>query len=68
MNNSKHIFGPITRTDLDEISKLQPDGWNDIIPDIKSYVEADFCRPLKLMHDHTINDFTNCYRSWRVGI
>ena len=54
MNNSEHLFSPITHTDLNEISKLQPDGWNDIIPDIKLYIESDFCSPVKLTLDNTI--------------
>ena len=45
---------PISLEDLNEIRKLQPDGWPDIIPDIRFYVESDFCQTLKLTQDNTI--------------
>lgn len=37
----------ITENDLDEIRKLQPEGWSDIIPDIKFYLKYPCCNPIK---------------------
>jgi len=37
-----------THTDLVRISHLQPDGWQDIGPFFRFYLEASYCRPFKI--------------------
>jgi len=44
-------FGEITGNDLNEIRKLQPEGWNDIVPEYELYVRNKFCFPKKAMLD-----------------
>lgn len=41
------LFEEITRTDIDEIKELQPEGWPDITIAFNSYIEKDFCIPIK---------------------
>lgn len=38
----------ITAHDLDELRKLQPEGWPDIIPETEFYIRSSFCFPLKV--------------------
>ena len=40
-------FDSVTYSDLNEIRKLQPEGWPDIVSDFKFYLDTDFCLPLK---------------------
>lgn len=40
-------FEPIKFKDLDEVKKLQPDGWGDIIPEFTFYIEVNYCYPIK---------------------
>ncbi len=40
-------LSPITATDLEELRKLQPEGWSDIIPETEFYIRSPFCFPLK---------------------
>lgn len=47
-------FSPVTVHDLDAIKALQPPDWSDIIPDIRYYIEAGFCYPLKVNVDGEI--------------
>ena len=44
-------FGEITSNDLNEIRKLQPEGWTDIMPEYELYVRKKFCFPLKYFLD-----------------
>jgi GNAT superfamily N-acetyltransferase len=47
-------FSPVTVHDLDDLKILQPPDWSDIIPDIRYYIEAGFCYPLKVIVDGEI--------------
>ena len=40
-------FGGITSNDLNEIRKLQPEGWTDIVPEYELYVRKKNCFPIK---------------------
>lgn len=40
-------FEEITYNDLDEIGKLQPEGWTDILPEFVLYVRKKNCFPIK---------------------
>lgn len=40
-------FEPITPADFDEIRRMEPKGWPDIIPDIELYVRSGHCKPVK---------------------
>ena len=42
------MIRPFTRTDLDRISGLQPDGWYDVTPVFRFYVDVPFCLPFKI--------------------
>lgn len=44
----------ITTNDLDELRKLQPDGWPDIIPETEFYIKSSFCFPFKVETDNCI--------------
>ncbi len=41
------IFEKIINQDLDFLGSLQPEGWGDIIPAFKFYLEFPFCFPVK---------------------
>ncbi|MDQ7797693.1 MAG: GNAT family N-acetyltransferase [Candidatus Edwardsbacteria bacterium] len=41
------IFDKITNQDLDSLGPLQPEGWGDIVPSFKFYLESPFCFPVK---------------------
>ncbi len=43
-----------TSLDLENIKHLQPDGWSDIYPEFVSYINFDFCLPVKIMKDDRI--------------
>jgi hypothetical protein len=45
-------FGEIANSDLNEIRKLQPEGWTDIVPEYELYVRKKFCFPIKAMLDN----------------
>ncbi len=45
-------FGEITSNDLNEIGKLQPEGWTDIVPEYELYVRNKFCFPKKAILDN----------------
>jgi GNAT superfamily N-acetyltransferase len=47
-------FNLITAHDLDELRKLQPEGWPDIIPETEFYIRSSFCFPLKVETDNCI--------------
>lgn len=47
-------FESITPLDLNEIRKLQPEGWTDIIPDIEFYLRSPFCNSFKVLIDGNI--------------
>lgn len=44
----------IIYSDLAELKNLQPDGWSNIVPEFKRYVEYNFCEPIKISHDGRI--------------
>jgi len=44
----------ITQADMESISALQPDGWPDISPFVKFYIDAPFCEPLKFSENNNI--------------
>jgi predicted GNAT family acetyltransferase len=41
------IFDKITNQELDSLGPLQPEGWGDIVPSFKFYLESPFCFPVK---------------------
>jgi hypothetical protein len=45
-------FRGITYNDLNEIRKLQPEGWTDIVPEYDLYVRKKYCFPIKAMLDN----------------
>ena len=47
-------FTSVTNNDLDQIRKLQPEGWPPIIPEFEFYIKSDFCFPLKVQVDDKI--------------
>jgi hypothetical protein len=47
-------FDIIKNKDLDELNKLQPEGWPDIIPDFEFYIKSDYCYPIKIVLDAKI--------------
>lgn len=44
----------VTYTDLNQIKKLQPDGWPDISLDFIRYINYDFCEPIKVTIENDI--------------
>ena len=40
--------------EIDLISDLQPEGWNDIRPNFDFYLQSSFCFPIKVVIDDTI--------------
>jgi len=47
-------FRNITYNDLNEIRKLQPEGWPDIVPEFEYYIGKRFCYPVKAISDNEI--------------
>ncbi|UCH13935.1 MAG: GNAT family N-acetyltransferase [Bacteroidales bacterium] len=47
-------FEKLTNDDLKEIRHLQPEGWSDIVPEFRSYINHDFCYPVKIKLDDKI--------------
>lgn len=47
-------FLPIYNTDLEDVARLQPTDWPDILPNIKLYIESDFCWPIKVIVNNEI--------------
>ena len=43
-----------TRSDLNLVSDLQPDGWGDIAPSFDFYTKSSFCFPVKIIDDEKI--------------
>ncbi len=43
-----------TRDDLGRIRHLQPEGWNDIVPEFEYYLTKSFCFPLKVTNGDRI--------------
>lgn len=41
-------FTPVTPVDLNEIGKLQPEGWTDIVPKFRYYIDSGFSYPVKV--------------------
>lgn len=48
-------FSSITASDLENLRKLQPDGWSDIITDTTYYIKSAFCFPLKVEMENCIS-------------
>ena len=48
------IVQKIASVDLEEIRTLRPDGWSDIVPDFRFYLDADYCYPVKAVIDEQI--------------
>lgn len=42
---------PLIIEDIDFISDLQPEGWDNILPKINFYIEADHCFPIKVVYE-----------------
>jgi GNAT superfamily N-acetyltransferase len=43
------IFLPLQHSDLDSLKELQPQGWYDIIPYNKYFIDSEFCEPIKVV-------------------
>lgn len=54
LTNTEMQFDPVTYNDLGEIRNLQPEGWSDIVPEFKFYVDSAFCNPIKIKIDNKI--------------
>jgi hypothetical protein len=39
----------VTYYDLQEIKRLQPDKWPDIVPDFEFYIKSVYCSPVKVI-------------------
>lgn len=52
--NTEMQFESVTYNDLGEIKNLQPEGWSDILPEFKFYINSAFCNPLKIKIDDKI--------------
>ncbi|MBI2416392.1 MAG: GNAT family N-acetyltransferase [Ignavibacteriales bacterium] len=48
------IFSAIESNDLDAISRLQPEGWTDILIDFRFYIQSAYCEPVKLTIENQI--------------
>lgn len=48
------LFSDFIIHDLKNINHLQPEGWPDIIPEFKFYLNSTFCYPIKLLTDNKI--------------
>lgn len=47
-------ISPVIREDLQNLSHLQPEGWQDILPQFDFYSSVPFCHPFKLVLDRHI--------------
>lgn len=45
---------PFTAADLTLLPPLQPEGWADITPSFKYYINSQYCSPIKVVEDETI--------------
>ncbi len=48
------IVEKINNEDISELTELQPDGWDNILPHFRNYVGSPYCGPLKLVDDGKI--------------
>ena len=53
-------FEKIGYKDLYLLDKFQPDGWTNIVPSFKFYIDSDFCLPLKAMQKGEIVGLGSC--------
>ncbi len=47
-------FDKVTDADIDDIKKLQPNGWPDISKEFERYISYNFCEPIKMLIDNKI--------------
>jgi hypothetical protein len=47
-------FQEIQYEDVQELGRLQPEGWSDIIPDFEFYCKSEFCYPIKVTAEDQI--------------
>lgn len=47
-------FENIKHSDLEDIKLLQPEGWRDIVPQYRFYLDASFCSPVKAISNNAI--------------
>jgi len=45
---------PLIFNDINSITELQPDGWEDIIPKMNFYIQSNFCFPIKIIVENEI--------------
>jgi GNAT superfamily N-acetyltransferase len=48
------IFESLLHTDLDSVKELQPEGWYDIVPYNKYFIDSEFCEPIKAVIDNKL--------------
>ena len=48
------MFQEIKYEDIQEIGRLQPEGWSDIIPEFEYYTTSEFCFPIKVTAENHI--------------
>lgn len=53
-------FAQVVYSDLYEIRRFQPDGWPDIVPWFKFYIDSEFCMPIKAMINNKIAGIGTC--------
>jgi len=53
-NNMNNVIQPITARDIDAISLLQPEGWTNILPAFRFYIENNFCFPFKYIANNQL--------------
>lgn len=54
LQREKMKIQPLEDRDINFISELQPEGWQDITPTIKFYISSHFCYPIKVIFNKNI--------------
>lgn len=53
-NIVKIKFDKVTPDDLNQVAKLQPDGWSDITAEFRFFLSNSYCNPIKMIVDNEI--------------
>lgn len=48
------ILDRIRNEDINKLSDLQPEGWDDIRPHFSSYISSPFCEPVKILYEDMV--------------
>ncbi len=49
------VLKPVLEDDLESLRELQPDGWPDIVPVFKFYIDSPFCFPVKISGENSVS-------------